>query len=179
MQKYRSIFLLLLVLLLAACLQDNVEDKPATSLVEIGDKIPAFSLDDADGREVSSSSLSGKVYILNFFDTRCPDCRQEFEVLQRIYNKYQALVPMINVPRSQTKDEVEDYWSEAGLSMPFYIARDKALYSKFATSGIPRTYVVNDSGNIYAAFSDSPIADYETLDNILNQLVGDNFPNSY
>ena len=174
LQKYRSIYLLLLILSLSACQLDNDEDREAASLVKTGDKIPAFSLDDADGHEVSSSSLSGKVYILNFFDTGCPDCRQEFEVLQRIYNKYQALVPVINVPRSQTKDEVEDYWNKAGLSMPFYIARDKALYSKFATSGIPRTYIVDESGNVQAAFSDSPIADYETLDNILNQLVGEN-----
>ena len=171
--RYSSIFLSLLVLMLSACQQDNDGDRAATSVVNVGDKVPAFSLDDVDGRQISTSSLSGKVYILNFFDTGCPDCRQEFDVLQRIYNKYQALVPVINVPRSQTKDEVEAYWKEAGLSMPFYIAHDKELYSKFATKGIPRTYVVDENGKVHAAFSDSPIADFETLDNVLNELVGD------
>lgn len=173
LQRYSSAFLSLLVLMLSACQQDNDEGRDATALVNVGDMIPAFALNDADGQEISSSSLSGKVYILNFFDTGCPDCRQEFEVLQRIYNKYQAVVPVLNVPRSQTKDEVESYWKEAALSMPYYIARDKTLYSKFATQGIPRTYVVDGTGKVYAAFCDSPTADYEKLDGILNELVGD------
>ena len=165
------LFLSLLVLMLSACKLNDDEDKVVKSLVNVGDEIPAFILDDADGNEISSSSLSGKVFILNYFDTGCPDCRQEFDVLQRIYNKYQAIVPVLNVPRSQTKDEVQGYWDEAALSMPFYIARDKTLYYKFATSIIPRTYVVDASGKVYAAFTDSPIADYETLDSILNLLV--------
>ena len=177
LQRYQSIFLSLLVLSLSACQLDDDEDKKETSVMNVGDEIPAFTLDDVKGHELSSSSLSGKVYILNFFDTGCPDCRQEFGVLQKIYNKYQAIVPVLTVPRSQTKEEVESYWNEAGLSMPYYIARDKALYSKFATSGIPRTYVVDDSGKIIAAYSDSPIADYESLDNVLHQLVGDSLVN--
>ena len=38
---------------------------------------------------------------------------------------------------------------------------------------IPRTYVVDGNGKVCAAFSDSPIADYETLDKVLDGLVGD------
>jgi peroxiredoxin len=165
--------LLLLAVLSAACQHDSDEDQGAVSKVNVGDDVPAFALAGADGKDVSSASLNGKVYILNFFDTRCPDCRQEMEVLQRIYDKYHAFVPMINVPRSQTRDEVQGYWDEAGLSMPIYISRDETLYSRFATRGIPRTYVVDGRGKVFAAFSDAPIADYDTLDGILQQLVGD------
>lgn len=177
LQRYSSVFLSLLVLSLSSCQQDNDEDRITTSLVNVGDIIPTFSLDDADGSVVTSSSLKGKVYILNFFDTGCPDCRQEFGVLQQIYNKYQAVVPVLNVPRSQSMEEVKGYWDEAGLSMPIFTAHDNSLYSKFATRGIPRTYVVDATGKVCAAFSDSPTADYETLDNILNQLVGDDTVN--
>lgn len=177
LQRYQSIFLSLLVLSLSACQLDDEEDRKDASVMKVGDTIPSFTVDDVKGRELSSSSLSGKVYILNFFDTGCPDCRQEFGVLQKIYNKYQAIVPVLNVPRSQSREEVESYWNEAGLSMPYYIAHDKTLYSKFATSGIPRTYVVDDNGKIIAAYSDSPVADYASLDNVLQQLVGDSLVN--
>jgi peroxiredoxin len=171
--RYRSAFLLLFAFALSACQQDDEEGADATSVVNVGDKIPTFVLDSTDGQEVSSSSVSGKVYILNFFDTGCPDCRQELGVLQQIYNKYQAVVPVLNVPRSQTKDEVNKYWAEANLSMPFYTAQDKSLYYKFATRGIPRTYVVDENGKVLAAFSDSPTADFNTLDSILEELVSD------
>jgi peroxiredoxin len=169
-ESYRYCVVALVLLLLTACINDE-EDSP-TTLVNVGDTIPAFSLSGSDGKNVSSSSLSGRVYILNFFDTTCPDCQKEFKVLQRIHDKYGEAVPVLNVPRSQTKDEVQAYWSQEGLTMPFYMASDKDLYYKFATRTIPRTYVVDGEGKARAAFTDSPIADFETLDNILQQLSG-------
>jgi thiol-disulfide isomerase/thioredoxin len=116
--------------------------------------------------------LDGRVYILSFFDTRCPDCVEEIQVLQRIYDKYHAVVPVLNVPRSQTKEDVQAYWDEKGLTMPFHTSDDN-LYYQFANKTIPRTYVVDDEGKVYAAFNDSPVVDYESLDNILTKIVGE------
>ena len=169
--------MLFLVGLLTACTNDEEGDADSATLLNIGDKIPSFTFTDAEGEGMTSSMLDGKVFILNFFDTRCPDCQQELQVLQRIYEKYGACVPVINLPRSQTKDEIQAYWDNAGFSMPFFIPSDQALYYKFAKKGIPRTYVINDEGTILAAFSDSPIADYETLETILLQRVGETEPN--
>ena len=81
-------------------------------------------------------------------------------------------MPILNVPRSQTREEAQTYWSDANLTMPLYVPHDKDLYYQFATSVIPRTYVVSAEGKVLAAFSDSPIADYATLDVLLQQLLG-------
>lgn len=154
-----------------ACVNDSEEGEETTPLVNVGDPVPDFQLSGIDGKSISSSSMGGKVYILDFFDTRCPDCQKELQILQQLYDKYQGAVPVLNVPRSQTKDEIQEYWNQAGLSMPYYIASDQQLYYKFAKSNIPRTYVVDDNGKICAAFSDSPVADYDTLDGMLQQLL--------
>ncbi len=163
----------LLVIMVSACFSDEEETGGNDALVRAGDKVPGFSIVGTDGRMITAESLVGQTFILNFFDTGCPDCRREFEVLQRIYDKYQTAVPMLNVPRSQTQEEVEKYWQETGLTIPYYMASDKKLYYKFANRGIPRTYIVDGSGKICADFCDSPTADYETLDSILQQLVGE------
>ena len=157
--------------MLAACVKDAAEDQGTTTMVKEGDDIPAFTLYGSDGKEMSSSSLSGRVYILTFFDTGCPDCQQELQVLQRIYNKYHAVVPVLNVPRSQTKSEVQAYWEKAELSMPYHMPSNQELYYQFATKTIPRTYIVDDKGKVCASFNDSPIADYKSLDNILSQKI--------
>ncbi len=163
--------LCLTLVVLTACVDDDDADEGPISLVNVGDPIPEFTLSGSDGTDVYSSALSGQVYILNFFDTGCPDCQEELQVLQRIYDKYHETVPVLNVPRSQSEEEVQAYWSEKGFSMPFFMSTDRELYYQFATRIIPRTYVVDGEGKATAAFDDSPTADYDTLDATLRQLL--------
>ncbi|MBR6030762.1 MAG: Mfa1 family fimbria major subunit [Bacteroidaceae bacterium] len=159
---------------LSACREDEAEGEKAgvRELVKVGDMVPEFTLTDADGQEITSSSLRGKTFLLSFFDTTCPDCQKELPVLQQIYETYKDVVPVLNVPRSQTLDVAKAYWSQAGLTMPLYSATDNALYYKFATSGIPRTYVVDGDGLVRAVMTDSPLADFTTIDDVLRPLAG-------
>ena len=169
----RFLTLSLLAFMLTACLNDD-QDVPAdAAIVKVGDAMPAFTLHGSDGSDVRSVDVSGKVYVLNFFDTTCPDCQQELQTLQHLYDKYRLTVPILTVPRSQTKDEVADYWKAKGLTMPFYMASDSRLYYQFASSTIPRTYVVDGNGRVCAAFDDAPVADFSTLDAALRQLLND------
>ena len=115
------LFLMLVSFMQTACQNDDDQDNGITNKVNVGESVPDFSLTDADGGVISSSSLSGRVYLLNFFDTGCPDCQKEFPVLQQIYDKYKASVTVLNVPRNQSLDKVRSYWHQAGLSMPVYM----------------------------------------------------------
>ncbi len=169
--KIAILLLSLLAITLASCQSDDEGDGMQASIVNVGDKMPSFTLTAADGSQVSSDKLSGKVYLLNFFDTECPDCQKELPVLQQIYSDYLGVVDVYNVPRSQSVSEVNAYWSGAGLSMPVYTSSDSQLYYKFAKSGIPRTYVVDGNGEIKAMFDDSPVADYKTINGVLQSLL--------
>ena len=164
------LWLFSLTAMLTSCINDDEDDNVQTALVNVGDKVPDFTLTGSDGSVYTSASLIGQVYILSFFDTGCPDCQEEFQVLQRIYDQYSPDVPVLNVPRSQTAEQVQAYWTSAGLTMPFHIPADKALYYQFATKTIPRTYIVDGNGTVIAAYDDSPIADYDTIDAILKEL---------
>ena len=173
----RKIILLgIALIMMAGCINDDDTDGSSGNIVNVGDDVPAFILTSADGAEVSSASLTGQVYMLSFFDTGCPDCQKEFPVLQQIYDKYGETVPVLNVPRSQTAAEVKAYWSKEELTMPFHTASDKTLYYKFAKSGIPRTYIVDGRGKVCAVMTDNPLADYSTIDNLLQTLLGDQAP---
>ena len=114
------LFLVLVSFMQTACQKDEDEGSGLINKVNVGDPVPDFSLTDGDGGIISSSSLSGQVYMLNFFDTGCSDCQKEFPVIQRIYDKYKASITVLNVPRSQSLAEVGAYWEKTGLSMPVY-----------------------------------------------------------
>lgn len=161
----------LAIVMLTACHIDDADSGGRVTKVKVGDVVPDFTVTDAGGTDLSSSSLKGKVYVLSFFDTGCPDCQKEFPVLQQIYDKYCDLVVVINVPRSQTVNEVEQYWSGVGLTIPVYMPHDKDLYYRFADSGIPLTYVVDGKGVVQAVFTDSPLADFDMIDTVLRNLL--------
>lgn len=173
-KRYSPLLVLMLCLsMLTACIHDDEASQDDTTKIKEGDVIPEFTLYDSNGEEVTTSSLNGQVYILSFFDTGCPDCRQELQVLQRVYDKYGAHVPILNVPRNQMKGEIQAYWEQTGLSMPFYMPRNQSLYYQFATKTIPRTYVVDHTGKVCAAFDDSPIADFDTLDGLVSSKMSE------
>ena len=159
-----------LLLVLSSCLNKYEEGMGPAVWVQVGDSVPDFVLTGTDGKVLSTASLDGKAYILNFFDTGCPDCREELDVLQRLYDDFEGGLTVLNVPRSQTRDQIQAYWDQAGLDMPFFIPHDKDLYYRFASHTIPRTYVVDRAGKVYAQFDDNPVAGYETLGSVLKDL---------
>lgn len=168
---FAQLFIVIVTGMLISCLNDDDSSNNNREIVKVGDVVPEFSLIGINGDMISSASLRGQYYLLNFFDTGCKDCQKEFPVLQQIYEKYKGELPVLNVPRSQTTDEVNAYWNKEGLTMPVYTATDKSLYYKFATKGIPRTYIVDMEGKVLDMFTDSPVVDYETLDGALQKLL--------
>ena len=168
---YRVWLLLTVALTIMASCNSDDTDRTASDLVKVGASVPEFVLTSNDGKQVTSSSLKGQVYILNFFDVSCPDCQQELQVLQKIYEEYGNDVPVLNVPKNQDYSQVQEYWTRNGLTVPFYSDGEQKLYYKFATRVIPRTYVIDTDGTIQAAYTDDPIADFNSLNATLSKLL--------
>lgn len=57
-------------------------------ILRAGDELPSFSVTLNDGTEISNESLSGKVSVIVFFNTECPDCRKELPVIQDVYEYF-------------------------------------------------------------------------------------------
>ena len=69
-------------------------------LVKEGQQMPAFTIMNDNGTQVPSSSLKGKVILVNFFATWCPPCQKELaEVLPFPYILIRTGLSMAHLPK--------------------------------------------------------------------------------
>lgn len=158
--------------LTASCIRDEISG--GEDFVKPGDALPDFSVVLNDGRELSTQSLRGKVVVLIFFHTDCPDCREELPVIQRLYEEYASSkeVEFYAISREEGEEAVAVYWQEHAFTVPYSAQESRNVYDLFSTKGIPKVYVCGRDGKVVSAYSDSPVATFlelkEDIENTLN-----------
>ncbi len=85
--------------------------------VEIGMLAPDFTLRTFDGEPISLSQFRGRVVLLEFWQSTCPDCRRETPYLDRLYMTYKdrGLV-WLGVNLDHDHDAAREYLEENGFS---------------------------------------------------------------
>lgn len=131
-----------LFIIMSGCIHDKEE--PAWYL-EPGDALPSFIVTTTDGEKVSSEESYTREMEIVFFNTTCPDCREELPQIQKEYEENFRLpedqrMLYICISREEGAADVTNYWAEAGLTLPVSAQPDRTLYSKFASIGIPRIF---------------------------------------
>lgn len=90
----------------------------------VDSEAPSFSLQDADGRVVSLAGLRGKVVVLNFIYTNCPDVcplhAERIAELQVMINQtpMKAMAEFVTIttdPKRDTGEVLRDYGKAHGL----------------------------------------------------------------
>ena len=157
---YQAI-LLLFSFLFFSCITEEDDIQTGANLV-VGDKIPSFSIMMNNGEIISDKDLTGQLSLIVFFNTGCKDCQKELPVIQRFYETFPKY-PLICISRAETEPSIAEYWKENKFTLPYSAQKDKAIYEKFASQGIPRIYIVSHEGIILHIFTDNPLADFDTL----------------
>ena len=160
--------LTMLLILTASCVNDNDDNGSKGADLKVGDTLPQFEVTLNNGQKITTESLRGKVSVLIFFNTKCSDCQKELPEVQKVYDSYKSqpenLIPVIAcIARAESAEEIEKYWTEHGLSLPYSAQPDAKVYKLFADKGIPRVYISNASLKICKIFIDT---DYPTPDMI-------------
>ena len=129
-----------------------VEDQYAeATLLNIGDKVPDFTLTDLDGNKMTQADLKGNVTYFNLFATWCGPCIQKWPALEKeIWQTFKddANFQMMSIGREHSKAELVAFKKDMSLDSPLAADPKRGVYKLFAEKWIPRAPIVGPDGTL-------------------------------
>ena len=163
----KNIWIIVLGLILSSCIKEKQGEE-----LTVGDRLPDFEVVMNDGSVVDDDILSEGVSVVMFFHTSCPDCQQALPRMQQIYDEYISKgVYFAFISREESAVDIESYFNEKGLKLPYSAQNDRKVYEQFAQTRIPRIYICEKGGIIRYIFTDDPVPTYDLLKSSLDSVI--------
>ncbi|WP_024301164.1 peroxiredoxin [Pseudogulbenkiania sp. MAI-1] len=134
------------------------------------DSAPEVQYTSITGQQLSTSSLKGKVVLVNFWATSCPGCIQEMPELKKTHQRYApqgyetVAVAMSYDPPNYVKTYVETN------QLPFFITLDTQGGIAKAFGGVqltPTSVLIDKQGQIVKRYVGVP--DFAELNRLIEQ----------
>lgn len=152
----------------SGCIKDRLEGAD----LKVGESLPDFQVTMNDGTTVSDDDLRKGASVIMFFHTSCQDCQQVLPHMQRIYDEYRGKgVCFCLISRAEVNTDIDTFWSEKGLKMPYSAQNDRGVYELFAKERIPRIYINEEGGTIRYIFTDDPRPVYDDIKAALESVI--------
>ena len=134
---------------------------------------PEFSVLDAEGKQVSLSSLRGKPVVLNFWASWCGPCREEMPDFQQVYTLYQGRVHfmMVNLTDGsrETQGKAAEFVRRNGFSFPVYYDTKQEAVKGYGITAIPTTFILDADGMVVS--QSQGVLHKEALQKTLEQVL--------
>ncbi|MGV6944093.1 TlpA family protein disulfide reductase [Sphingobacterium kyonggiense] len=120
-------------------------------------------LTDAQGKQINTADLKGKVVFVNLWATWCGPCRAEMPTIQKLYDKYKDndKVAFVLLEIEGNKEGGMKFMQQEKLSLPIYFPASE-LPKGWTSDQIPVSLVLNKKG--VRVFKHVGMADYSTKD---------------
>lgn len=138
-------------------------------MLNVGDRVPDFTLSDDGGRQYSLSDFAGKTLVLYFYPKdNTPGCTRQACAFGALYGQFKALgAEVVGVSKDSSASHAK---FRQKYSLPFIMLSDpdksvhaaygamgeKKLYGKVTVGTIRTTYVIKDGVIVYAKAGVSP-----------------------
>ncbi|WP_303003124.1 TlpA family protein disulfide reductase [Bacteroides congonensis] len=131
----------------------TVEADSTGYIVRVGETAPDFTITLTDGKQVSLSSLRGKVVMLQFTASWCGVCRKEMPFIEKdiwLKHKDNTDFALIGIDRDEPLDKVLAFAKSTGVTYPLGLDPGADIFAKYALreSGITRNVLIDKEGKI-------------------------------
>lgn len=121
-------------------------------------KAPNFELPYIASNETYHLSEDlGKVVILTFWASWCPDCGKDLPKKEQLYKTMdhdKVSMLTINVAGRERNKKDGSLFFEKFLTQPTLIDNGREVYDLYESQGVPTTVIIDQSGNIHSHFGD-------------------------
>jgi len=118
--------------------------------LEVGMKAPNLSLRQ-EGKTINLDEINHDVFVINFWATWCPPCKQEIPELNAFARHTDVPVYGINVTTSERRvSDVADFLKKTPVEYPVLYDRQGTSEDAYRLVAMPATYVLDRQGTILA-----------------------------
>ncbi len=121
------------------------------------DHAPDFSLTTFDGEQISLSDWRGNVVVVNFWASWCAPCRDEADMLERVWREYQSHgVQFVGVNYADNRANASAHIAEFDITYPNGTDEGKRISQAYGVRGVPETFIIDANGNLQDSFIGPP-----------------------
>ena len=136
--------------------EGDLDAKYATELVKVGSVAPVFTMQTIDGKPFSLSELKGRVVVLDFWASWCPDCRKEAPAVVELYKKYSDKgVAFVGVSMDTNVEAWRAACEKYGIKYPQVSElkkfHDTDISKAYGVKWIPSIVVIGKDGKVALA----------------------------
>jgi cytochrome c biogenesis protein CcmG, thiol:disulfide interchange protein DsbE len=164
-KKYPLWFFIIGAIVLAIIVMIGAWMKNANVVtVEIGDKVPDFSITSFENKSYTLSELKGKVVLINFWASWCTSCDEESYMLQKVWNELEpgGNFLFLGVDYVDTEDPALKFISKHGITYPNGPDLGSNISKMFSISGVPETFLIGKDGTLKAV----QLGPFESTDDV-------------
>jgi peroxiredoxin len=147
----------------------------AAEQAQVSAPAPDFTLSTLEGKQISLSSLRGKVVFVNFWSIWCNPCRLEMPMMDSLYKRYKERgldVIGVNIDRDSVAS-IEDFVKKHNLSFPVLLDRERKVMKVYRAHFLPTTVILSRGGiimeKVVGVHDWSSPASQRTIDDLLKK----------
>ena len=164
--------LTLVAITLGACIESLDPSYEQTTRVRVGDRAPAFVVETLDDQTISLDDLRGKIVLLTFFSSACPDCHAQFEYIKsRITAFDSSKFRFLPIARNEKRATVEQFRLENGYTFDMGFDPEGEIYALYATRYAPRNYLIDSDGRVISISAEPTPAQLDALLSTITEIT--------
>jgi len=173
-----SLTLATLAMAIAIGIGFSYAGEAGSSSAKVGDKAPAFTLTDQDGKKVSLADFKGKVVVIEWFNNECPFVVKfykngEMNKWATAYAEKDVVWLAINSTKGKTDADNKAISTDWNIARPVLNDADGATGHAYGATNTPHMFVVDPNGVLayVGAIDSKPSTDAEDIAGATNYVA--------